>query len=489
MSVVISFLVFIITLSSSAVIAQERPNIIIFIGDDISYNDLGCYGHPVIRTPNIDRLASAGLRFTNAFLTTSSCSPSRASIITGRYPHNTGAPELHQEMPAGQVPFPRLLRESGYYTAQAGKWHFGKPKPNPGDAMYGAFDRTGGHAGDGGGPSGAERWVEYVEERPRDKPFFMWFAAHDAHREWDDAFAPVRYDPAAVVVPPFLRDTPETREDLASYYTEVTRFDHYIGEVVATLEEQGDLANTLLIVMADNGRPFPRSKTRLYDDGIKTPFVLHWPDGFGVSGEVSGSLLSAVDIAPTLLEIAGVSAPETFQGRSFSNLFQNPGAKFRAYVFAEHNWHDFMAFERMVRTERFLYIENGLPRQDNRGAIDVMGGGAGQALQQGLEEGSLNDLQRKIFVIPQPEREFYDCRSDSLQVHNLIDTRKFRREQEHLAEVLKTWRRQTGDTEPRDLTGDWYDRITNEPLPEKEKRGTIPGLKNQANDILHSGPF
>lgn len=486
-----NFLIFSIALFSGSVSAQEpeRPNIIIFIADDISYNDFGCYGHPVIRTPNIDRLASAGLRFTNAILTTSSCSPSRASIITGRYPHNTGAPELHTEMPAGQIPFPRLLRGAGYYSAQAGKWHFGTSQPRQGDAMYNAFDRTGGHAGDGGGPSGAERWVEYVRERPRDRPFFMWFAALDAHRGWDEAFVPVRYDPADVVVPPFLRDTPETREDLASYYAEVTRFDHYIGEVMTVLEEQGELDNTLLMVMADNGRPFPRNKTRLYDDGIKTPFVLHWPEGIRARGEVSNSLLSSIDIAPTLLEVAGVTPPESFQGRNFLKLFQNPQEKFRSYAFAEHNWHDFMAFERMVRTERFLYIENGLPDHDNRGAIDIMGGGAGRSLQEGWVEGSLNDLQRKIFLIPQPEREFYDCNLDSLQVHNVMDTRRFRREQERLSEVLEAWRAQTGDTQPRDLTKDWYDRITNEPLKEKGKRGTLPGSERQAHKINQSGPF
>lgn len=469
--------------------AQGRPNIIIFIADDISYNDFGCYGHPVIQTPNIDRLAAAGLRFTNAILTTSSCSPSRASIITGRYPHNTGAPELHTEMPPGQVPFPRLLREAGYYSAQAGKWHFGTAQPRPGDAMHDVFDRVGGHPGDGGGPSGAERWVEYVRDRPMDKPFFMWFAALDAHRVWDDAFVPVRYKAADVVVPPFLRDTPETREDLASYYNEVTRFDYYVGEVVATLETQGVLDNTLLMVMADNGRPFPRSKTRLYDDGIKTPLVVHWPEGIQPRGAVSGSLLSAVDIAPTLLDVAGVAAHERFQGRSFRRLFQNPEEEFRNYAFAEHNWHDFMAFERMVRTERFLYIENGLPGRDNRGAIDIMGGGAGRALQQGWEEGALDDLQRRIFLIPQPEREFYDCRNDSLQVYNLIGTRRFRREQQRLARVLEAWRTQTGDTQPRRLTKDWYDRITNEPLKEKGKRGTLPGSEGHAHNINHSGPF
>jgi N-sulfoglucosamine sulfohydrolase len=160
------FLVLVLCICRSAVVCgQDRPNIIIFIADDISYNDFGCYGHPVIKTPNIDRLAANGLRFTNAFLTTSSCSPSRNSIITGRYPHNTGAPELHSNLGDNHIPFARLLNNSGYYTAQAGKWHFTSSQNKEGDAMSGAFDRTGGHAGDGGGPSGTERWVEYVRER------------------------------------------------------------------------------------------------------------------------------------------------------------------------------------------------------------------------------------------------------------------------------------------------------------------------------------
>ena len=482
-------LIIILTVIGPALGAQQKPNIIIFIGDDISYNDFGCYGHPVIRTPNIDRLARNGLRFTNAFLTTSSCSPSRTSIITGRYPHNTGAAELHSDLPDNQIPFPRLLRNAGYYTAQAGKWHFGSGQSEPGDAMSGAFDRTGGHVGDGGGSSGAERWVEYVRERPDGKPFFMWFAAHDAHRGWDDDFVPVHYKASDVVVPPFLRDTPATREDLALYYGEVSRFDHYIGKVIEELEDQDVLGNTIVVVMADNGRPFPRNKTRMYDEGIKTPFVIHWPEGIPQNGLVSNSLISAVDIAPTIMDVSGVLSPGTFQGRSFRNLLRRPGKKFRTYVFAEHNWHDFMAYERMVRTEQFLYIENGLPERDNRGAIDIMGGGAGRELQKGLEEGKLTDLQERIFLTPQPEKEFYDCRNDSLQVDNLTAIPDFKKQQQQLARILALWKDQTGDSQPSDLTGDWYDRITNRALPEKGKRGTMPGARNHAHQVHHPGPF
>jgi N-sulfoglucosamine sulfohydrolase len=204
---------------------------------------------------------------------------------------------------------------------------------------------------------------------------------------------------------------------------------------------------------------------------------------------VCNSLVSSIDIAPTLLDVAGVSRPETFQGQSFKGLLQNPEKKFRNYVFAEHNWHDFMAHERMVRTERFLYIENGLPQQDNRGAIDIMGGGAGQELQKGFEDGKLTDLQKRIFVKPQPEKELYDCINDTSQVHNLAGTGRFRKQQKQLENILAQWRKQTGDSHPDDLTGDWYDRITNKAIAGKGKRGTMPGADQNAHELNHPGPF
>lgn len=140
----------------------KQPNVIIFIADDVSYNDLGCMGHPVVKTPAIDQLAKNGLRFTNAYLTTSSCSPSRVSILTGRYPHNTGAAELHSAIPAGQIAFPKLLKDGGYYTAQAGKWHLGSSGVKPDGVFLNAFDRVGGSHAEGGGPGGEELWVDYI---------------------------------------------------------------------------------------------------------------------------------------------------------------------------------------------------------------------------------------------------------------------------------------------------------------------------------------
>lgn len=466
-----------------------KPNVVIFIADDVSYNDLGCMGHPVIKTPEIDKLAEKGIRFTNAFLTASSCSPSRASILTGRYPHNTGAAELHSPIPAGQVAFPKLLKENGYYTAQAGKWHLGSSGIKPEGEFLDAFDRVGGSSADGGGPGGEQLWVEYLQQRPKEKPFFMWFAAQDAHRGWDSAAKPIHYSAHDVKVPANLVDNSATRNDIVRYYEEVSRFDYYVGLVVKELKAQGILENTLIIVMADNGRPFPGNKTRLYDDGIKTPLIIHWPKGIKAKEQVSASLVSAIDIAPTVLEVAGMPRHAAMQGKSFTMLFADPTAKFRNYVFAEHNWHSFRAHERMVRTRQFVYIENNLPELSNVGATDIMGSPAGKELKKQYLAGKATPLQASIFITPQPKYELYDYTKDKDQRDNLYGRKEYETEQLHLADMLKIWKQETGDDLPDDLTPDWSDRWSNKPLPEKDRRGVMPGSLQKATSIHKPGPF
>jgi hypothetical protein len=163
-----------------------RPNVVIIIADDVSAEDIGCYGNPAIRTPAIDRLAAGGLRFENAYLTAASCSPSRCSIMTGRYPHNLEtAAELDAFLPPGFSLFPKLLRAAGYYTGHAGKYHLGGPID--GELAREAFDVAGDSRRIQGvrDEGGEGLWLERLQQRPPDKPFFMWFAAHDAHRRWN----------------------------------------------------------------------------------------------------------------------------------------------------------------------------------------------------------------------------------------------------------------------------------------------------------------
>ncbi|GAB2785760.1 sulfatase [Rhabdobacter roseus] len=455
------------------------PNVVIFIADDVSWNDLGCYGNGAVKTPHIDRLAAEGVRFTNVFLTASSCSPSRASILSGRYPHNTGAAELHTPLPAEVATFPRYLRQAGYHCVSSGKWHLG-PNAEP------DFDLVQQkNIGDGG----EALWLDALQNRPRDKPFFTWLAALDAHREWGENEYSGTNPASGVVPPPYLLNKPATREDLARYYDEISRFDAYVGKVVEELEKQGVLDNTLLLVMADNGRPFPRTKTRLYDEGIKTPFVLRWPAGTSAKNVVSESLISVIDLAPTILELAGVTPAAHFQGRSFTKVLQQPQSTFRQYVFAEHNWHDYEAYERMVRTKDWLYITNARPQFPLSSAADVHHSASFQELVRAYEEGTLEVLQKEQFMSPRPVEELYDCRADPLQLTNLIKDPKYTQELQKLRLVLKQWSNDTDDTLPQNLTPSRFDWFTGEKLNVPTQYGEMPGTTRRATRNTDKGPF
>lgn len=464
-----------------AAATDPRPNLVLIIGDDISIEDHGVYGHSHIRTPNIDRLAAGGLRFDQAYLTTPSCSPSRSSIITGRFPHNTGAPELHMPLPEGQVTFPLLLKKSGYYTAAVGKWHLGS-------AARVAFEDIRDSA-----PSGAELWVETLQNRPADRPFFMWFASHDAHRDWQPDPEARPHSPDDAVVPPYMIDAPATRRDLARYMDEVQRLDRYVGDVVAELDRQGVLENTLLIYMADNGRPFPRDKAALYDGGIKTPFIVHWPAGLRATGRVSGAIVSAVDIAPTLLEVAGIEIPPTIQGVSFMPLLEDPAQKVREYAFAELNWHTQFFHLRAVRWENYLYIRNTVPELSG-----MMGAKINRRyppwldLVRARDEGELSPAQANIFLAPRPAEELFDVEADPHQLVNLVEEASHRPALEHLRSILEQWQDATGDTipEPDARTPDRYNRETGAvtDAPFSPPRNDFPGKRSGAEAIHDPGP-
>ncbi len=453
----------------------ERPNIVLIIADDLAWDDSGAYGNPEVSTPNIDRLAREGLRFDRAFLTASSCSPSRCSIITGRYPHNTDAEELHWPLPEAQVTFVEKLREAGYWAAAAGKWHLG-------DAARGRFDLVretdtsgfqlpageAGRAGEfvetteGEAQSGCTEWVPLLRERPAERPFFLWLAALDPHRPYHEGIVPDPADPARVRIAPYHLDTPAVRRDYALYYDEVERLDKYVGKVLAELAAQGVADDTLVLFMSDNGRPFPRDKTTIYDSGIRTPLIVRWP-GRVAAGDATDSLVSAVDIAPTLLELAGVAAGGTFQGVSFAPVLGDPGATVREFAFAEQNWHDYEAHARAVRSQRFKYIRNAYTDLPLTPSADGVRSPTFQSMIRLHAAGRLSAAQSVYFVQPRPAEELYDCEADPHELTNLIDQQRHAGVLEGLRAALDRWERETGDYVPDLRTADEFDRTTGLP--------------------------
>jgi arylsulfatase A-like enzyme len=328
-----------------------------------------------------------------------------------------------------------------------------------------------------------------LQERPPDKPIFAWFAALDAHRPWQADQFGTPHDPVKILVPPYLVDSDSTRRDLASYYNEISRFDFYIGEVEKELKRQGILDNTIIIVMADNGRPFPRCKTRLYNSGIRTPFIVKWNKGIRAGG-VSNSLLSVIDIAPTLMEVAGLKSPPEFQGRSFTPLFKNHKQEFRKYVYAEHNWHDYEAHERMIRSKDFMYILNSRPNLPNLGPADAIRSPSFSNLVQIRNSGQLTDAQQDIFMLPRPTEELYDCNTDPMQLANIASHPTKLKALNTLREALQFWRTQTKDSTPENLTGDWFHRETGVETNEgKNVRGEMPGVRSGSTKVINQKPL
>lgn len=465
--------------------ASERPNIVFLIADDISQEDFGCYGHPVLKTPHADKVAAAGIRFDNAYLTISSCSPSRCSIISGRYPHNTGAPELHVKMPKGQLRFPELLRKAGYYTVLSGKNH-----------MFGSKDRAFDEITKGGGPSNSENWVEHLQKRPKDKPFFFWFASSDAHRGWTKSKDAPLYDPQDVVIPPYLVDSQVTRQDLALYYHEVSRFDHFVGEVVKELKNQDVYNNTMIIIAADNGRPFPRCKARLFDSGIKTPWIVHYPK-IVKSGSVTKSLISSIDLSATCLELAGIEKPACIQGQSFMPILKNPNAKVRNMVFSEQNWHVYKNHCRMVRQGDFVYIKNNFPNQLNLSLESGPNYPAGKELWKKHAAGQTNKNQQQVFANPCAVEELYNLKKDPHQLVNLASSPELKPLLERMRLSLAQWSEETGDTVPLNPTQHRHAQpvikdgkiIKNMVGIKRNKQTAMPGDAKNAEKINRPGPI
>lgn len=450
---------------------MSRPNLILVIADDMAWDDSTPYGHPSIQTPNLDQLAQQGMRFDAAFLTTSSCSPSRSSIITGRYPHQTGAEQLHWPLPGEQITFVEKLKEAGYWTAQAGKWHLGNAIRDRFDLINGKGKWSTGNSetdstafqtiADG---SGCHLWVETLHRRPTDQPFFLWLAATDPHRGYKPNAIPQPHQPEDAIIPPYMPDAPRVREDFALYYDEISRLDAYLGKVMAELEAQGIAENTVILFISDNGRPFPRDKTTLYDGGIKTPWIVRWPAQIA-AGSSSTSLVSSVDIAPTFLALAGLESPAVFEGMDFRPILQHPETNIQDQIYAEDHWHDHDDFTRAVRTDEYKYIRNFYPEHPNTPPADALKSLTFAEILDQRNAGTLNTDQLAIFNSPRPEEELYDIQQDPYELNNLAADPAHAATLTAMQERLAAIREATDDALPAQRTPDEFDRETGDKLP------------------------
>jgi N-sulfoglucosamine sulfohydrolase len=416
-------------------IQAAGPNFVIFLADDQGYGDLGCYGHPTLKTAGIDRLAAEGMRFDKAFLTISSCSPTRCSLLTGRYPHNTGAEDLHEPLPANQVSLARLLKAQGYHNMAVGKWHLGDAERDHWHAIE-----------ECGGDELGEVARKLLAKRPPGKPFFFWVASKDPHRPYGDESLPRTHRPEQAIVPPYLPDHPLIREDMADYYDEITRFSGQVNRIVELLEGEGVLDETFIAYLSDNGMPFPRAKTTLYDSGIRTPLIVRYPP-LAKPGTLQRNLVSTIDLTATVAELAGLDRG-TMQGESLVPMLRDFQAPGREAVFAEANWHDFEKFTRAVRTERYLLIRNYYWDEPLWNSVDSINSKTWVGLLQMHRQGRLTAAQRFLFEEPRPYEEFYDLQVDPQSLENVADRPRYTAELNRHRTLLDNWRVATDDRMP-----------------------------------------
>ena len=426
--------------SAYAADSQEKLNILWLDTEDLS-PDLGCYGAPppceaiaraqMVQTPNIDRLAGEGVRFTKAFVTGPVCSASRSAVITGMYQTSIGA---HHHRSNRQNPLPanvklatHYLREAGYFTCngqaltdgKTGKLDYNFKMP-----FEEAFDGT--------------DWGQ----RKADQPFFAEVHFSEAHRAFQrDPDNPI--DPDDVELPPYYPDHPIARRDWALYLETIQNLDKKVGKILQRLEDEGLADNTVVFFWGDHGRAMVRGKQFLYEGGIRIPLIVRWP-GRIEPGTVNDELVSTIDLAPTWMTIAGIDVPDHMQGKVLPEL----DAHGRDYIFAARDRCDETDDRiRCVRTKQYKYIRNFFPERPytyfnayKKRQYPVL------TLMEVLHaKGELTPAQERFMAPTRPEEELYDLQNDPYEIHNLAGNPEYHEILVELRGKLDAWIEETGD--------------------------------------------
>ena len=339
----------------------QRPNVVLFIADDLGVGDVAPYGSQVAHTPNLARLAGESLRFTRAFAASPTCTPSRSATYTGLMPLRNGAHPNHGLARAGTRSLPHYLEPLGYRVALAGKLHVGPRDVFPFELVPGSNVPEPGKEGQGVlwtdlETDAVDRWLGGL---PAGQPFLLVLGEHSPHTFWPEVPA---YDPGSVDVPATHLDTPTYRRARARYLTDVTKMDRNVGRILDVLDRRGLAENTLVVFVSDQGSQFPGGKWTLYDAGVRVPMLVRWP-GRVEGGRSTDAMVSLVDLLPTFVEAAGGRPPEGIDGRSLLGLLEGRAETHREEVFAAHTGDRAInrAPARMLRTDRYKYILNLAP--------------------------------------------------------------------------------------------------------------------------------
>jgi N-sulfoglucosamine sulfohydrolase len=438
----------------------RRPNIVIIMFDDMSPR-IGAFGDTLARTPNLDAFAKTAIRYPNTFTTAPVCAPSRAALFSGRYQQTIGAQHMrtqgtaglpgggpieYQAVPPPKVKFlPELLRRAGYYTINVGKTDYQIGEP------FTIWDVNAPKAD----------W----RTRPEDKPFFAFINLHRTHESylWPEDLQSTNplvqrvvarnrqelagkeqlTDPAKVRVPAYLPDTPVVRADIARVYDNIAFDEREVGTIMATLKSQGVLDNTIVIVTSDHGDGLPRMKRAIYDAGLRVPLMVRLPRNVGANTE-QRELVSFVDLAPTIVKLAGLPVPKWMQGQAFLG---NGRAEPRRYAFAGSDRFDEQPeWQRTAMDGRWQYVRNlrpDVPYFRHVAFRDVMP--ATQELWRLHDAGQLSPSAEQYFSAPRQSEELYDLTTDPDTVMNVASDPRYRTTLIRMRKSFQRWTALVGD--------------------------------------------
>ncbi len=444
---------------------QHRPpNFMILMSDNHSWNHLGCYGDPVLRTPVIDKLAEEGIRFTQAYCSAPSCSPARAAMLTGQDMWRLEeAANLWGGFPLKFKVFIDILEENGYLVGYEGKgW---------GPGNYEASGRNRNPAG-----NQFNSFEEFYNEIERGQPFFYWFSSRDPHRPfktggWNDG----DIDIDKIEVPPYLPDVEEVRNDIGDYYAEIEGFDRDVSSFVQLLNEMGEYDNTLILVCSDNGWQMPRGLANLYDFGTRLPFIVVMPERFA-GGRVIDDFISLNDVAPTFLELAGIDIPEEMNARSIVNILESEEEgridPERDFMVTGRERHAFVRQggagygSRAYRTADYLYIRNYEPDRWPAGDPPLFGDVDAHMLHypcptkmyilKNRDKEGIDELFQLGFG-KRPAEELYDLQKDSWQMNNVASLEEYRDIKEDLSRKLTDYLVENEDPRETGAEMKWID--------------------------------
>lgn len=435
-----------------------KPNVILFVADDHGTDALGCYGNTVIKTPNLDKLATEGTLFNNAYCTSASCAASRSVILSGKFGHATGSyghvhDYHHFSTYDTETSLPVIMEKAGYETARIGKYHVAPEKVYHFNTVLEADPRN-----------TVEMANKCKDVLASEKPFFLYFCTDDPHRghpfepeQWNtpNSFGnkkegyvgveTIEYNPKDVLVPSFLPDTKESREEIAQYYQSVSRIDQGFGKLMKMLKDTGKDKNTIVIYISDNGMAFPGAKTTVSEPGIKLPCIIKNPTNTakGISNE---AMISWVDLTPTILDMANISfEKEQFHGKSFNAIINKTNPEGWNEIYASHTFHEITMYYpmRVVRSGDYKLIWNIAWRLEYPFASDLWASSTWQGIYRNkIEYFGPRKVQDYLF---RPEFELYDLSKDPEERNNLVGNKDFEEKLESLKTKLKGFQTKTKD--------------------------------------------